>query len=83
MPTFCLSAIRLKTAATTAGQTAEPAAHYPARARPGMSLADGFFQPAPAQVPPDVLRHPQDRMGAIAQFPGRPKMFGPELIDRR
>jgi hypothetical protein len=50
------------------GQTAEPAAHYPARARPGMSLADGFFQPAPAQVPPDMLRHQQDLIGPIAQF---------------
>ncbi len=30
-----------------ANQTAEPAAHYPARARPGQPLADGFFQPAP------------------------------------
>ena len=32
-------------------QTAEPAAHYPARARPGQPLAARFFQPAPAQVP--------------------------------
>src|SRR5438309_91685 len=51
-----------------ANQTAEPAAHYPARARPGMSLAHGFFQPAPAQVPPDMLRHQQDLIGPIAQF---------------
>jgi hypothetical protein len=51
-----------------ANQTAEPAAHYPARARPGMSLADGFFQPAPAQVPPDMQRHQQDLIGPIAQF---------------
>ena len=27
-------------------QTAEPGAHYPARAKPGQSLAAGFFQPA-------------------------------------
>ncbi|MBZ5696802.1 MAG: hypothetical protein LAN36_15760 [Acidobacteriia bacterium] len=32
-------------------QTAEPGAHYPARAKPGQSLAAGFFQPEPAQVP--------------------------------
>ena len=30
-------------------QTAEPGAHYPARAKPGQSLAAGFFQPAPAR----------------------------------
>jgi hypothetical protein len=62
-------------------QTAEPAAHYPARARPGMSLADGFFQPAPAQVPPDMLRHQQDLMGPIAQFLTGlfPAVFGGEM----
>src|SRR6266852_1715507 len=43
-----------------ANQVAEPAAHFPARARPGQPLAAGFFQPAPAQVPPDMLRHQQD-----------------------
>ena len=63
------------------GQTAEPAAHYPARARPGMSLADGFFQPAPAQVPPDMLRHQQDLIGPIAQFLTGlfPAVFGGEM----
>ncbi|MBS1842425.1 MAG: hypothetical protein JST77_16465, partial [Acidobacteria bacterium] len=30
-----------------ANQVAEPAAHFPARARPGQPLAAGFFQPAP------------------------------------
>ncbi len=63
------------------GQTAEPAAHYPARARPGMSLADGFFQPAPAQVPPDMQRHQQDLIGPIAQFLTGlfPAVFGGEM----
>jgi hypothetical protein len=62
-------------------QTAEPAAHYPARARPGMSLADGFFQPAPAQVPPDMLRYQQDLIGPIAQFLTGlfPAVFGGEM----
>ena len=62
-------------------QTAEPAAHYPARARPGMSLAEGFFQPAPAQVPPDMLRHQQDLIGPIAQFLTGlfPAVFGGEM----
>ncbi len=51
-------------------QTAEPAAHFPARARPGQPLAAGFFQPAPAQVqvPPDMIRHQQDLIGPVAQF---------------
>jgi len=64
-----------------AGQTAEPAAHYPARARPGMALADGFFQPLPAQVPPDMLRHQQDLAGPIAQFLTGlfPAVFGGEM----
>src|SRR5690242_16240090 len=64
-----------------ANQTAEPAAHYPARARPGMSLADGFFQPAPAQVPPEMLRYQQDLIGPIAQFLTGlfPAVFGGEM----
>ena len=51
-----------------ANQTAEPAAHYPARARPGQPLAASFYQPAPAQVPADMLEHQQDLAGPIAQF---------------
>src|SRR5712664_1101393 len=51
-----------------ANQVAEPAAHFPARARPGQPLAAGFFQPAAAQVPPDMLRHQQDLIGPVAQF---------------
>ncbi len=49
-------------------QTAEPAAHYPARARPGQALAASFYQPAPAQVPADMLEHQQDLAGPISQF---------------
>jgi hypothetical protein len=49
-------------------QTAEPAAHYPARAKPGQPLAASFFQPAPAQVPADMLEHQQDLAGPISQF---------------
>jgi hypothetical protein len=51
-----------------ASQTAEPAAHYPARAKPGQPLASSFFQPAPAQISPDMLEHQQDLAGPIAQF---------------
>jgi hypothetical protein len=51
-----------------ASQTAEPAAHYPARARPGQPLAASFFQPAAAQVPPEMLQHQQDLAGPISQF---------------
>jgi hypothetical protein len=49
-------------------QTAEPAAHYPARAKPGQPLAASFFQPAPAQIPEDMLEHQQELAGPIAQF---------------
>jgi hypothetical protein len=49
-------------------QTAEPAAHYPARAKPGMSLADSFFQPAPAVISRDFIQHQQDLVGPVAQM---------------
>ena len=64
-----------------ANQTAEPAAHYPARARPGQPLAAGFFRPAPAQVPPDLVRHQQELMGPVAQFLTGlfPAVFGGEM----
>jgi hypothetical protein len=64
-----------------ANQTAEPAAHYPARARPGQPLAAGFFQPAPAQVPPDLVRHQQELMGPVSQFLSGlfPAVFGGEM----
>jgi len=49
-------------------QTAEPGAHYPARAKPGQSLASGFFQPDAAEVPPDLAEHAAGLMGPVAQF---------------
>ena len=49
-------------------QTAEPGAHYPARAKAGLPLAAGFFQPSAAQVPPDLAQHAADLMGPVAQF---------------
>jgi hypothetical protein len=59
-------------------QTAEPGAHYPARAKPGQSLAAGFFQPEPAEVPPDLAEHAANLMGPIAQFltGAFPALFG-------
>ena len=59
-------------------QTAEPGAHYPARAKPGQPLAAGFFQPEPAQVPPDLSNHAADLMGPVAQFltGAFPALFG-------
>jgi hypothetical protein len=64
-----------------ANQTAEPAAHYPARSRPGQPLSAGFFQPAPAQVPPDLVRHQQELMGPVSQFLTGlfPAVFGGEM----
>jgi hypothetical protein len=66
-----------------ANQVAEPAAHFPARARPGQPLAAGFFQPAPAQVSPDMLRHQQDLIGPVAQFLTGlfPAVFGGNMED--
>ena len=59
-------------------QTAEPGAHYPARARAGQPLAAGFFQPAPAEVPPDLAQHAANLMGPVAQFltGAFPALFG-------
>jgi len=64
-------------------QVAEPAAHFPARARPGQPLAAGFFQPAAAQVPPDLVRHQQDLIGPVAQFLTGlfPAVFGGNMED--
>jgi len=46
-----------------------PAAHYPARARPGQPLCGWIFSnPPAAQVPPDLVRHQQELMGPVAQF---------------
>jgi hypothetical protein len=66
-----------------ANQVAEPSAHFPARARPGQPLAAGFFQPAPAQVPPDMIRHQQDLIGPVAQFLTGlfPAVFGGNMED--
>jgi hypothetical protein len=66
-----------------ANQTSEPAAHFPARARPGQPLSAGFFQPAPARVPPDMIEHQQDLIGPIAQFLTGlfPAVFGGNMED--
>jgi hypothetical protein len=64
-------------------QVAEPAAHFPARARPGQPLSAGFFQPAAAQVPADMLRHQQDLIGPVSQFLTGlfPAIFGGNMED--
>ncbi len=66
-----------------ANQVAEPAAHFPARARPGQPLAAGFFQPAPARVPPDMVQHQQELIGPVAQFLTGlfPAVFGGNMED--
>jgi DNA-directed RNA polymerase subunit RPC12/RpoP len=66
-----------------ANQVAEPAAHFPARARPGQPLSAGFFQPAAAQVPADMLRHQQDLIGPVSQFLTGlfPAVFGGNMED--
>ena len=64
-------------------QIAEPAAHFPARARPGQPLAAGFFQPQPARVPPDMVEHQQELIGPVAQFLTGlfPAIFGGNMED--
>jgi len=64
-------------------QTAEPGSHYPARAKPGQSLSSGFFQPEPAQVPPDLAEHAASLMGPVAQFltGAFPALFGGAMAD--
>jgi hypothetical protein len=59
-------------------QTSEPGAHYPARAKPGQSLAAGFFQPKAAEVPGDLSEHAANLMGPVAQFltGAFPALFG-------
>ncbi|HEY6205366.1 MAG TPA: hypothetical protein VIW21_04295 [Chthoniobacterales bacterium] len=66
-----------------ANQVAEPAAHFPARARPGQPLAAGFFQPQPARVSPDMLQHQQELIGPVAQFLTGlfPAVFGGNMED--
>jgi hypothetical protein len=66
-----------------ANQVAEPAAHFPARARPGQPLAAGFFQPAPARVSPDMLEHQQELIGPVSQFLSGlfPAVFGGNMED--
>jgi hypothetical protein len=51
--------------------------HY-RRAKPGQSLAAGFFQPEPAEVPPDLAEHAADLMGPVSQFltGACPSLFG-------
>ncbi|HVB55546.1 MAG TPA: hypothetical protein VNE63_03810 [Candidatus Acidoferrales bacterium] len=64
-------------------QTAEPGAHYPARAKPGQSLASGFFQPDAAEVPPDLAQHAANLMGPVAQFltGAFPALFGGSMAN--
>ena len=46
-------------------------------------MAAGFFQPAPAQVPPDMIRHQQDLIGPVSQFLTGlfPAVFGGNMED--
>ena len=61
--------------------TAEPASWYPASAKPGQTLADGFFQPAPAQVAPDMAKYMEELSGPVSQFLSGlfPAVFGGEM----
>lgn len=64
-------------------QVAEPAAHFPAKNKPGMALADSFFQPDPAKEPATLAQTMQELMGPVAQFLCGlfPAVFGGEMGD--
>jgi hypothetical protein len=66
-----------------ASQSAEPAVHYPARARAGTALADSFFQPDPAKLDASIPAMMQSLMGEVAQFLCGmfPAIFGGEMTD--
>ena len=68
---------------STANQTSEPAVHVPARARPGMSLQDGFFQPDPAKEPASLSATMTELAGPTMQFLSGmlPAVFGGEMGD--
>jgi hypothetical protein len=51
-----------------ANQVAQPAVHYPARAKPGMALADAFFQPEPAKEPVTLVQVMTELAGPTMQF---------------
>src|ERR1700675_756608 len=53
---------------TLANQISEPAVHYPARAKPGQALADGFFMPPATEVSPSVQARMLELIGPVAQF---------------
>lgn len=61
--------------------TAEPAAYFPARARAGQPLEASFYQPAPAQVAPDMAKYMDNLSGPVAQFLSGlfPAVFGGEM----
>lgn len=67
------------------GQVAEPAAVYPARAKPGQPLAASFYQSAPAQVAPDMMKYMQWLQGDICQFlTGMfPAVYGGEMAGNK
>lgn len=64
-------------------QTAEPGSHYPAKAKQAMALSDGFFQPAAAEVNPQMLAEIQELCGPLAQLlTGMyPALFGGDTGD--
>jgi hypothetical protein len=49
-------------------QVAEPGAHYPARAKPGMPLNASFYQPSPPIITKDMIQYQQELVGPVAQM---------------
>jgi hypothetical protein len=61
----------------------EPAVHIPIQPRPGMAIADDFFQPDPAKEAATLAQTMQELMGPVAQFLCGlfPAIFGGEMQD--
>jgi hypothetical protein len=49
-------------------QVSEPAAYYPARAKPGQPLGNSFYQPNPPVVTADMVKYQQELVGPVAQM---------------
>ena len=49
-------------------QTAEPGSHYPAKAKQGLALGDGFFQPEPAAASAQMLQELEMIVGPLSEL---------------
>jgi len=62
-------------------RTAEPASMFPAKPRPGQTLAQSFYQPEAAKIVPETMPAMQELAGPMSQFLTGifPAVFGGEM----